>query len=97
MYAGEVVEIGPVQQIFANPQHPYTQGLLRSMPYLTDRQDRLYVIPGRVPELRAMPSGCRFAARCRNRIPICTQRHPQLVENEPRHALRCFNPTPYVD
>ncbi len=97
MYAGEVVEVGPVRQIFTNPQHPYTQGLLRSMPYLGDRQDRLYVIPGRVPELRAMPSGCRFAARCPNRIQICTQDHPQLFENEPRHALRCFNPTPYVD
>ncbi|MBX3069447.1 MAG: ABC transporter ATP-binding protein [Thermomicrobiales bacterium] len=97
MYAGEIVEIGPVQQIFSNPQHPYTQGLLRSMPYLTERQDRLYVIPGRVPELRAMPTGCRFAARCRNRIDICTQQHPLLEENEPRHALRCFNPMPYVD
>lgn len=97
MYAGEIVEIGPVQGIFANPQHPYTQGLLRSMPYLAERRKRLYVIPGRVPEIRAMPRGCRFAARCQNRIEICTQQHPQLEENEPGHALRCFNPTPYVD
>ncbi|MGD9711048.1 MAG: ABC transporter ATP-binding protein [Thermomicrobiales bacterium] len=97
MYAGEIVEVGPVAQIFSDPQHPYTQGLLRSMPYLTSRQDRLYVIPGRVPELRAMPTACRFAARCRNRIDICTQRHPDLNETSPRHALRCFNPTPYAD
>lgn len=97
MYAGEIVEVGLVQQIFANPQHPYTQGLLRSMPYLNDRQERLYVIPGRVPELRAMPSGCRFAARCSNRIDVCTQQHPQLIQDEQRHALRCFNPMPYAD
>ncbi len=97
MYAGEIVEIGPVQQIFADPQHPYTQGLLRSMPYLTSRQDRLYVIPGRVPELRAMPTACRFAARCANRIDICTQSHPELTETAPMHALRCYNPTPYAD
>jgi oligopeptide/dipeptide ABC transporter ATP-binding protein len=97
MYAGEIVEVGPVGEIFANPQHPYTQGLLRSMPYLADRQDRLYVIPGRVPEIRAMPSGCRFAPRCQNQIEICTQQHPRLTEAESRHALRCFNPTPYVD
>ncbi len=97
MYAGEIVEIGPVEQIFSDPQHPYTQGLLRSMPYLTGRKDRLYVIPGRVPELRAMPSACRFAARCRNRIDICTQSHPPLEETAPRHALRCYNPTPYAD
>ncbi|MEZ4499251.1 MAG: ABC transporter ATP-binding protein [Thermomicrobiales bacterium] len=97
MYAGEIVEIGPVQQIFATPQHPYTQGLLRSMPYLTGRQERLHVIPGRVPDLKSMPAACRFAARCSNRIDVCTVEHPQLQENAPHHLLRCFNPTPYAD
>jgi oligopeptide/dipeptide ABC transporter ATP-binding protein len=95
MYAGEIVEIGDVQHIFADPQHPYTQGLLRSMPYLVSRQPKLHVIPGRVPDLRAMPAACRFAARCPNRIEQCTETHPDLRETEPNHELRCYNPTPY--
>jgi oligopeptide/dipeptide ABC transporter ATP-binding protein len=95
MYAGEIVEIGDVRQIFTDPQHPYTQGLLRSMPYLVSRQPRLHVIPGRVPDLRAMPAACRFAARCPNRIEICTETHPDLRETDPSHELRCYNPTPY--
>lgn len=97
MYAGEIVEIGDVQQIFSNSQHPYTQGLLKSMPYLVSRQPRLHVIPGRVPDLRAMPAACRFAARCPNRIEICTEIHPDLRETSPIHELRCYNPTPYSD
>ena len=96
MYAGEIVETGSVKEIFANPRHPYTQGLLRSMPYLTARQPALHVIPGRVPELWAMPKACRFAARCPNRIQMCVDQHPKLEKNEPNHELRCFNPTEYV-
>jgi oligopeptide/dipeptide ABC transporter ATP-binding protein len=95
MYAGEIVEIGDVEQIFSNPQHPYTQGLLKSMPYLESRQPSLHVIPGRVPELWAMPKACRFAARCPNRIQICTETHPDLRETNPHHELRCYNPTPF--
>jgi peptide/nickel transport system ATP-binding protein len=96
MYAGEIVETGTVAEIFSNPRHPYTQGLLKSMPYLTERQPALYVIPGRVPELWAMPKACRFAARCPNRTEACIQRHPGLERIEPNHELRCFNPTPFV-
>jgi len=96
MYAGEIVETGTVAQIFDDPRHPYTQGLLKSMPYLSKRQESLYVIPGRVPELWAMPPACRFAARCGNRIKPCLARHPDLVEIEPTHELRCVNPTPFV-
>ena len=95
MYAGEIVEIGDVSQIFSNPQHPYTQGLLKSMPYLVSRQPSLHVIPGRVPELWAMPKACRFAARCPNRIQKCTEVHPDLRETTADHELRCFNPTPF--
>ena len=68
MYAGEIVETGSVSQIFNGPQHPYTQGLLKSMPYVHEKRSSLYVIPGRVPDLAAMPRACRFAARCGNRI-----------------------------
>jgi peptide/nickel transport system ATP-binding protein len=96
MYAGEIVETATVSEIFANPRHPYTQGLLRSMPYLTSREKSLYVIPGRVPDLWAMPTACRFAPRCANRIQPCVQMHPDLERIESTHELRCYNPTPYV-
>ncbi len=96
MYAGEIVETGTVRRIFSDPQHPYTQGLLKSMPYLTARKPRLHVIPGRVPDLRAMPSACRFAARCPNRIDICTEHHPELEVKVGTHEIRCYNPTPYA-
>jgi oligopeptide/dipeptide ABC transporter ATP-binding protein len=94
MYAGEIVENGPVATIFDDPQHPYTQGLLRSMPGLTPRGEYLAVIPGRVPELHQLPSGCRFAPRCPNRIERCAL-HPDLRRVAPGHELRCTNPTPF--
>jgi peptide/nickel transport system ATP-binding protein len=93
MYAGEIVETAPVQAIFNDPQHPYTQGLLRSMPYMANGKEDLPVIPGRVPELWELPTGCRFAPRCPNRIAICTEEHPNLLGKEDEHGLRCFNPT----
>ncbi len=96
MYAGEIVETGPVRKIFDDPQHPYTQGLLRCMPDLsTAKNDDLYVIPGRVPELWEMPHGCRFALRCPNKIARCTEEHPNLMGKDDDHGLRCFNPTPF--
>ena len=95
MYAGEIVENGPVATIFDDPQHPYTQGLLRSMPGLTPRGEYLPVIPGRVPELHQLPSGCRFAPRCPNRIERCAL-HPDLRRVAPGHELRCTNPTPFA-
>jgi oligopeptide/dipeptide ABC transporter ATP-binding protein len=95
MYAGEIVENGPVATIFDDPQHPYTQGLLRSMPGLTPRGEYLAVIPGRVPELHQLPSGCRFAPRCPNRIERCAL-HPDLRRVAPGHELRCTNPTPFA-
>jgi oligopeptide/dipeptide ABC transporter ATP-binding protein len=93
MYAGEIVETAPVQAIFNDPQHPYTQGLLRSMPYMAKGKEDLTVIPGRVPELWELPRGCRFAPRCSNRIALCTEEHPNLLGKEGEHGLRCFNPT----
>jgi oligopeptide/dipeptide ABC transporter ATP-binding protein len=96
MYAGEIVEIGSIQQIFNDPKHPYTQGLLKSMPYVNERRSSLYVIPGRVPELAAMPGACRFAARCANRIQQCTETHPELRKVDRDHELRCYNPTDFV-
>ncbi len=96
MYAGEIVEIGTRDEIFADPQHPYTQGLLRSMPYLNETRKRLYVIPGRVPELWNMPRACRFAQRCPNRIDTCDVTHPELENLNGDHALRCYNPSAFT-
>ena len=95
MYAGELVESGPVASIFGDPRHPYTQGLLCSMPDLTPPGERLPVIVGRVPELTELPAACRFAPRCPNRIPRCDQEHPNLERTHERRELRCYNPTPF--
>jgi oligopeptide/dipeptide ABC transporter ATP-binding protein len=95
MYAGEIVETGTTRRIFDDPQHPYTQGLLKSMPYLATKEPTLHVIPGRVPALWAMPAACRFAPRCPNRIAVCEATHPELQRITGDHELRCYNPTPY--
>ena len=93
MYAGEIVEVAPTRQVFDNPLHPYTQGLLLSMPDLARRREELHVIDGRVPELNALPPACRFAPRCPNRIAICDEKHPPSEIVEVQHELRCYNPT----
>ncbi|MEE9276777.1 MAG: oligopeptide/dipeptide ABC transporter ATP-binding protein, partial [Dehalococcoidia bacterium] len=95
MYAGEIVESGTVGEIFGDPHHPYTQGLLHSMPGLADRTRRLPTIPGRVAELSALPPACRFAPRCPNRIERCELTHPDMEGGDSGRELRCYNPTPF--
>ena len=94
MYAGRIVEYAPVKKLFAHPMHPYTQGLLASIPVLGQVRDELAVIPGAVPNLIDMPPGCRFAPRCAARIEndltICTQEDPDMFEVEPNHTVRCW-------
>lgn len=94
MYAGEIVEYADATPIFAKPLHPYTQGLIGSIPVLGKVVDRLEVIPGLVPNLIDLPAGCRFAPRCRFReqygLKICTEQKPSLFEIEPRHTVRCW-------
>jgi len=94
MYAGEIVEYADVEPIFARPLHPYTQGLIGSIPVLGKVVDRLEVIPGLVPNLIDLPDGCRFAPRCRLRekfgLTICIEQKPDLIEVEPRHTVRCW-------
>lgn len=93
MYAGKIVEEASVRELFANPLHPYTQGLLGSMPYLGQgrRQgQRLNAIPGSVPNLLALPPGCRFALRCGKAIPECHGGVPELRELSPDHWARCI-------
>jgi oligopeptide/dipeptide ABC transporter ATP-binding protein len=89
MYAGRIVEQGPVREIFRRPLHPYTQGLLASIPG-GEAGSRLRAIEGVVPNLAALPPGCTFAPRCPFRMEVCTTAVPALVEIEPGHHVRCY-------
>jgi peptide/nickel transport system permease protein len=88
MYAGEIVEQGPVREIFAAPLHPYTAALLQSAPQ--DDGTLPIGIPGTVPLPHAMPSGCAFAPRCTRRQEVCDAQHPTLTEVAPGRATRCL-------
>jgi peptide/nickel transport system ATP-binding protein len=90
MYAGEIVERAPVDELFASPQHPYTVGLLGSIPRLDHRAEQLATIEGMVPNMAQPPSGCRFAARCPFVLEACTRAPPPLVEVSPGHVSRCI-------
>jgi oligopeptide/dipeptide ABC transporter ATP-binding protein len=94
MYAGRIVEQADVNSLFARPRHPYTQGLLASLPVLGRVKDRLAVIPGNVPDLIDLPPGCRFASRCQARIDarleICDEIEPDLLPVRDGHAVRCW-------
>jgi peptide/nickel transport system ATP-binding protein len=89
MYAGQIVERAPVRTLFARPEHPYTVGLLGSIPRLDEKRDRLPSIEGRVPDMTRPPEGCRFAARCPFVEPDCRTTAPALVEVAPGHLTRC--------
>jgi oligopeptide/dipeptide ABC transporter ATP-binding protein len=94
MYAGRIVEQAVVRTLFAQPLHPYTQGLIASIPVLGTVRDQLDVIPGSVPNLINLPPGCKFAPRCRSRIEyglsICTAEEPDLISLLPGHTVRCW-------
>ena len=89
MYGGEVVEEASVDRIFANPHHPYTEGLLGAMPRLGQERERLQTIPGTVPPPTNWPSGCRFHDRCPYAWDRTAQEHPPLYEVEQGHFSRC--------
>src|SRR5688500_13323272 len=94
MYAGEIVEQAEVNALFDQPLHPYTQGLIGSIPILGEIKDRLDVIPGSVPNLVNLPAGCRFAPRCTARekykLTICNEVKPDLEEAAQDHLVRCW-------
>jgi oligopeptide/dipeptide ABC transporter ATP-binding protein len=94
MYAGEIVEEADVHTLFSDPKHPYTQGLLGSIPVLGEVKDELETIPGVVPNLVDLAPGCRFASRCKARIEndleICTEISPDLLEVAGTHRVRCW-------
>jgi peptide/nickel transport system ATP-binding protein len=90
MYAGKVVEEAPVNELFESPKHPYTQGLLASIPVLGEVRDKLAVIPGSVPSLRNLPPGCRFAGRCPFVMDICRVEEPGLLRIADNRTARCW-------
>ena len=94
MYAGQIVEYTDVYSLFDEPHHPYTQGLLASIPVLGANKDILSSIPGSVPNLFNLPTGCRFAARCKARIERnltrCTEETPPLIQVKGDHLARCW-------
>src|SRR5216684_1172591 len=90
MYAGEIVERAAVDELFASPQHPYTVGLLGSIPRLGRRASHLATIEGMVPNMANPPSGCRFAARCPFASDICVAAPPPMVNLSPGHWSRCL-------
>jgi peptide/nickel transport system ATP-binding protein/oligopeptide transport system ATP-binding protein len=90
MYAGRIVEEGPVARIFDNPRHPYTQGLLRAIPRLDAPAERLAVIPGSVPSPLTWPAGCRFHPRCPFAWQLCAQQEPPLLEHSAQQRARCW-------
>ncbi len=90
MYAGKVVEYGEVHEIFKRPRHPYTYGLLSSIPRLDIEQEKLKSIPGTVPDPLNFPPGCRFHPRCEFAQERCREEEPEMVEVGPRHYSRCF-------
>lgn len=94
MYAGRIVEQADVKTLFANPMHPYTIGLMGSIPVLGRIKEHLDVIPGNVPNLIDLPPGCRFASRCHvrmeNQLLACTEIEPDLVEMKAGHSVRCW-------
>lgn len=90
MYAGKVVEEGSVREILKEPKHPYTKGLIRSLPKMTLREKRLYSIPGNVPKPGSIKKGCRFAARCSDVFDRCYKEDPELIQLSEGHTCRCF-------
>ena len=89
MYAGKVMEYGPAEAVYLNPQHPYTKALLGSIPRLHGDIEKLTFIPGVPPDLRNPPPGCRFHPRCSYVMDVCKKEEPPLIEIEPNHYVAC--------
>lgn len=90
MYAGKVIEQAPVLELFLHPKHPYTQGLLKAKPVMGQRKERLYSIPGQVPNLIELQSSCYFSERCEHCMDICKTRPPHLQQDPNGHKVACW-------
>jgi peptide/nickel transport system ATP-binding protein/oligopeptide transport system ATP-binding protein len=91
MYAGEIVEQCDIYELFKNPCHPYTKGLLKSLPKIHEDVDELYSIKGMVPNMLKMPKGCRFASRCEDAKKICFEKIPPVSMSSNDHLVKCWN------
>lgn len=90
MYAGQILEQADVRTIFHSPRHPYTQGLMNSIPKLGEKKERLQAITGQPPDLGSLPAGCRFSPRCPYALSICHQEEPLIETISDGHEIRCF-------
>lgn len=90
MYAGNIVEHAPTQNLFDEPKHPYTRGLLASLPKINEDKEELYTIEGSVPSSYSMPPGCRFASRCPFAESVCQEKQPDLLEQPDGSKVRCW-------
>ncbi|RKJ63635.1 ABC transporter ATP-binding protein, partial [Butyricicoccus sp. 1XD8-22] len=92
MYLGQIVEETDVETLFSKPLHPYTKGLMKSMPTLEgERSEKLHVIKGAVPSLNNIPKGCRFAERCPFADELCKEKPPELMTHNDNHKVRCWH------
>ena len=90
MYAGRVVERGTLTDIFDEPLHPYTQGLMAAIPTLSSEKGELFTIPGTVPSASDFPKGCRFAPRCDRAKPECMHDVPPIKQVSAKHYVQCW-------
>ncbi|MDO4572843.1 MAG: methionine ABC transporter ATP-binding protein, partial [Clostridia bacterium] len=89
MYAGQPIEEAETVELFGRPLHPYTKGLLASLPKMNEQTDRLHTIAGNVPSPNAMPQGCRFRDRCPHAQALCAEQEPAMRELGPGHTCKC--------
>jgi len=94
MYAGKIVETADVETLFENPQHPYTKGLIASLPAASKNKKRLSSIPGNVPTIKKRPRGCRFAPRCPFAMDICLEKDPEIFALDDNHTSACWLHSP---
>ena len=90
MYCGKIIEKGLVKDVIKDPKHPYTEGLMESIPKIKEEQKRLYNIKGAVPSPFELPSGCKFAPRCTKCMPVCKQKEPSFIQIDGDRSVRCF-------
>ncbi|TQR18760.1 ABC transporter ATP-binding protein [Psychrobacillus soli] len=90
MYAGKIIEQGPVVELFKNPKHPYTKGLLAAKPVINQRREKLYTIPGQVPNLIDLQPSCYFSERCEHCMSICTTKQPPMKQIRDSHDVACW-------